>query len=139
LKNAVKTTTTVLVAVHLLVTLWHGYAHTRLGVTLSPVQDAFVLLVIVLAPLVAGLLVWTRYRRIGVWVFFLSMLGSFLFGIYHHFVAVSADHVLHLPNGSADARSAFIASAALLALVELGSTLYGALCLRPLARGGSFT
>lgn len=118
-----------LAALHLLVTLWHGYAHTRLEVTLPPEQNAFVFLVVILAPL-AGLLVWTRYLRIGVWIFSLSMLGSFLFGTYHHFVVVSADHILHLPNGSAHARSAFIASAAGLALIELVSTLYGALCLQ---------
>lgn len=119
-----------LVAVHFLVTVWHGYAHTRLAVTLPPAEDAFVYIVIVLAPIVAGILVWTRYVRVGTWAFFLSMLGAFLFGAYHHYVTVSADNVQHLPNGSEVARSAFVVSAAVLALVELGSALYGAYCLR---------
>jgi hypothetical protein len=125
-----KVAITVLVAVHFLIAVWHGQAHTSLGVTLSPGQFAFVFGVIVLAPFVAALLIWTHRLRTGTWVFFLSMVGSFLFGTYHHYVAVSADHVQHLPNGSADARSVFIASAAALALVEFGSALYGAFCLR---------
>jgi hypothetical protein len=130
LEKRAKVAITGLVGVHLLVTLWHGYAHGRLGVTLPPEQNVFVFLVVILAPLVAGLLVWTRYLRIGASVFVLSMLGSFLFGVYHHFVAVSADHVQHLPNGSAGARAAFIISAAALAFVELGAALYGAFCLQ---------
>ena len=48
-----------LVAVHLLVTMWHGQAHASLGIALSPGQNAFVAAVIVIAPIVAGLLVWT--------------------------------------------------------------------------------
>jgi len=30
--------------------------------------------------------VWTRYVLVGVWIFFLSMLGAMLFGAYHHFI-----------------------------------------------------
>ena len=118
-----------LVAVHFLITVWHGHAHTMLGVTLSAENNAFVYVVVVLAPLVAGGLVWTRHLRVGAWIFFLSMLGALLFGVYHHYIAVSADHVGHLPNGGGGAQRAFIASAAALALVELGSTLYGAVFL----------
>jgi hypothetical protein len=57
------------------------------------------------------------------------MLGSFLFGVYHHFLVVSEDHVRHLPAGSADVQSAFIVSAAALAVLELVSTVYAAFCL----------
>lgn len=124
-----KAAITFLVAVHLVVTVWHGHAHKQLAVTLPPEKDAFVLVVIVLAPIVAALLVWTRKEVVSAWVFFLSMLGSFLFGVYHHYLVVSADHVRHLPQGSAAAQSAFIMSAGALALVELVSTLFGAFSL----------
>lgn len=124
-----KVAITALVAVHFLTTVWHGQAHTRLGVTLSPEDSAFVLSVVIVAPFVAVALIWMRRLGAGTWIFFLSMLGSFLFGAYHHYVKLSADHVQHLPQGSADARSAFIASAAALAVVELGSAIYGASCL----------
>src|SRR5678815_189140 len=80
---------TALVAVHLVASLWHGNLHSQLSINLSPTQTLFVLVVILLAPIVAAALVWTRYDFSGVWVFFLSMLGSFLFGVYHHYVMVS--------------------------------------------------
>jgi hypothetical protein len=123
-----KAVLTGLIAVHLLVTVWHGRAHEALAVALSPMQNAFVFVVIVLAPILAAILVWTRYLRSGAWMFFLSMLGSLLFGAWHHYVLVSSDNVHHLPGGGSGAQSSFIQSAAVLALLELVSTLYGAFC-----------
>lgn len=119
-----------LVAVHLGITLWHGAAHRSLAVRLPAGKQAFVYIVILLAPLIAAALLWTRRVVLGTWIFFLSMLGSLLFGGYHHYVHVSPDHVAHLPAGSAGAPSSFAASAAALALVELIATAYGVFCLR---------
>jgi hypothetical protein len=126
-----------LVAIHLGVAVWHGNAHTALAIALPPEKNAFVFIVILIAPLVAAALMWTRYVVVGVWMIFLSMLGALLFGAYHHYVMVSPDNIGHLPHGSADAQSTFIASAAALALVELTSTLYGAFCLWSLVRASA--
>jgi NADPH:quinone reductase-like Zn-dependent oxidoreductase len=117
------------VAIHFAVNVWHGNAHTALAIGLRPVENAFVILVILIAPIVAASLVWTRYVRVGVWMFFLSMVGALLFGAYHHYVVVSPDNIGHLPDGAADAHATFIASAGALALLELASALYGAFCL----------
>jgi hypothetical protein len=57
------------------------------------------------------------------------MLGSFLFGAYHHYLLVSPDNIGHLPAGSPEAHSQFITSAAVIALIELAAALYGAYCL----------
>ena len=119
----------VLAAIHLAVTLWHGNAHTELGIALPPDKNVFVVVVILIAPLVAVSLVWTRHALVGLWIFFLSMLGALLFGAYHHYILVSPDNIGHLPHGSVDAQSTFIASAGALALLELASALYGAFCL----------
>ena len=119
----------ILVAIHLAVTVWHGNAHTELAIALPPLKNAFVLAVILIAPLVAAALVWTRYVLLGLWMFFLSMLGALLFGAYHHYILVSPDNIGHLPHGGANAQSTFIATAAALALLELASALYGAFCL----------
>lgn len=118
-----------LVAIHLAASLWHGGAHTQLAVTLSPEKNIFVYVVILIAPIVAAFLVWTRYLSAGLWVFFLSMLGSLLFGAYHHYVLVSPDNIGHLPDGSPESHARFITSAAAIALLELASALYGAFCL----------
>lgn len=118
-----------LVAIHLAATLWHGGAHTQLAIGLPPEKTVFVFVVILIAPTVAAGLVWTRYMTAGVWMFFLAMLGALLFGAYHHYVLVSPDNIGHLPAGSPEAHSQFIASAGVIALLELAAALYGAYCL----------
>lgn len=119
----------VLVTIHLAVALWHGKAYTELAIALPPEKNAFVLVVILIAPLVAASLVWTRHALVGLWIFFLSTLVALLFGAYHHYILVSPDNIGHLPHGSADAHSRFITSAGALALLELASAFYGAFCL----------
>jgi hypothetical protein len=126
-----------LVAIHLAVAVWHGNAHTALAIALPPEKNAFVFIVILIAPLVAASLMWTRYLLVGLWMIVLSMLGALLFGVYHHYLMVSPDNIGHLPTGSADAQSSFIASAAALALLELASALYGAYYLASLPRASA--
>lgn len=123
-----------LAALHLVVTFWHGRAHQVLSVTLPPEKRVFVFIVIIVAPLVGAALVWTRLGSAGIWIFFLSMCASFLFGVYHHYLVVSNDHVHHLPAGNPDVQSAFAASAAALAVLELVATVYAAFCLARPAR-----
>jgi hypothetical protein len=118
-----------LVTIHLAASLWHGSAHTQLAIGLPPEKNAFVYVVILIAPIVAAGLVWTRYISIGLWVFFLSMLGALLFGAYHHYVLVSPDNIAHLPGGSPESRSQFVTSAAVIALLELASALAAAFSL----------
>ena len=62
-----------LVIVHLAASLWHGNAHTHLGIELSSEQTLFIYIVIIIAPILAATLVWTRY---------VSM-GAFCLGTYH--------------------------------------------------------
>jgi hypothetical protein len=122
-------TITLLVIIHLAMTLWHGDAHTRLAIELPPEKTVFVLVVILVAPIVAAGLMWSRYVSIGLWVFVISMLGALLFGVYHHYLMVSADNVGHLPAGDAEFHSQFTSSAAIIAFLELASTLYGGIWL----------
>jgi hypothetical protein len=60
------------------------------------------------------------------------MLASLAFGVYHHYVAISPDHVAHLPASSPTAQSQFIWSAGAIAALEAIATIYGALRLRGL-------
>jgi hypothetical protein len=95
---------------------------------------AFVYGVILLAPTVAALVIWTRHAGTALLVFLVSMVGSFLFGVYHHYIAVSSDNIHHLPGGDSVARGAFIGSAAVLAVLELVSSVYAAMCVRTAMR-----
>jgi hypothetical protein len=118
-----------LVIIHLAASFWHGDAHTKLAIGLPPEKNIFVYVVILIAPVVALILIWTRYSTIGLWVLALSMVGALLFGAYHHYVMVSPDNIGHLPEGSAEAHTQFISSAAVIALLELATALYAMFCL----------
>ena len=119
---------TVAVLVHLVVNVLHGRAHGELGVGLSAFQNIYVITVILIAPLIAMLLVWTRYARLGLLVLVISMAGSLIFGVIYHYVVVSPDHVSHLPPG--DAQSVFRMTALLLAVTELFGVVAGLIGLR---------
>ena len=116
------------VLAHLIVTLFHGRAHTELAVGLSAWQQTFVMVVILVGPLIAAGLLLTRFARLGFWVLVFSMAGSLLFGLYFHYVAISPDHVAHLPPG--DAQGMFRLTAVLLALTEVFGLIVGALGLQ---------
>jgi len=89
--------TTAIVVAHLLVNIAHGLAHRELRVVLDPPASIFVIVVVLVSPLLAMALVWTTKKRLGLILLSLSMFGSFLFGLYHHFVVASQDHVRSQP------------------------------------------
>jgi hypothetical protein len=103
------------VLVNAVVLLAHDSAHRSLGILLSPWQEAFIYSVIVAGPILA-LLVLRQNEAYGYALLILSMLGSFLFGVYHHFIAVSPDHVAHLPPGGA--QCLFRVTAVLMAITQ---------------------
>ncbi len=88
---------TAIVVAHLPVSVLHGVAHRELRVGLPPSGSVFVILVVLILPLVAIALVWTVQKRLGLILLSLSMFASLLFGLYHHFLVISADHVHSQP------------------------------------------
>ena len=114
---------TALVLVHLVIITLHDGAHESLDVGLSSWQWAYVDSVIIVAPLVAGAMYWTPWRAAGAMLLGVSMVGSFAFGAYCHFIAVSPDHVSHLPEG--DAQGMFVATAILMAVFEAAIAAFG--------------
>jgi hypothetical protein len=89
--------TNAIVAAHLLVNIAHGLAHRELRVGLDPPASIFVTVVVLVSPLLAMALVWTRKKRIGLILLSLSMFGSLLFGFYHHFLVASPDRIHSQP------------------------------------------
>ena len=114
---------TVTVAVHAVVGVVHELAHRDLGIELTTAQTVFVNLVITATPVVAVLLLWSRFKRTGAILFTSAMAASLFFGLYYHYVLVSPDHVSHLPDG--DLQSAFRITALLLALLQAMGTAIG--------------
>lgn len=119
---------TVAVLAHLVVMMLHGQAHDKLSVGLSSWQNIYVLVVIAIAPLVAMVLLWTRFAYSGLLLLVVSMAASLIFGVIYHYVVVSPDHVSNLPAG--DAQGQFRMTAALLVLTELFGVVVGLLGLR---------
>ena len=104
---------------HAAVTAVHGAAHEILDVRNSVAQNFFIALVIVSAPLVAGLLLLRGLKRAGAVLLACSMAGALVFGIYNHFIAISADHVRHVASATHPTWvSVFQLTAVLIALIE---------------------
>jgi len=110
------------ILLHLLVSFVHGLAHKRAAVTLSTFGSVYVLIVITLAPLVAGLLLWTRWRRFGGLLLAASMLGSFVFGAWYHFLDAGSDNIAEVHGPW---HSTFAWTAVALAALELMGVLAG--------------
>lgn len=84
---------TTIVVIHAIVNGLHGLAHVEIPVSLSLLQSLFVGIVIFPTPIIAAVLLWTQFYRIGSWLLLGAMAGSLLFGIYNHFIVMSPDHV----------------------------------------------
>jgi hypothetical protein len=84
---------TAIVVIHGIANGLHGLAHVEIPVALSLLQSLFIGIVIFLIPIIASVLLWTQFYRIGSWLLLGSMTGSLLFGLYNHFIVMSPDHV----------------------------------------------
>lgn len=122
-----------IVLIHLIVALWHGALHLQVPVQLTDPQTAFVFIVIILLPLIGIGLLWSKWRRVGVWVIALSMLASLLFGFINHFMlSGTADYVLDIPAHAG--RYWFVVTAALLVGIETIGTIIGFMALLVIGR-----
>jgi hypothetical protein len=109
-----------IVAVHLIIAVFHGAAHSGAAVPLSPAAALFVLIVIFGGPLAGLTLTWWE-ERLGAWVIMTTMAGSLLFGLLNHFILDGVDQVSHVAG---EWQPLFGTTAVLLALTEaLGSGL----------------
>lgn len=106
-----------LIGFHFLSVVLHSAAHEILSVEATPAQLAFIVPVIIVAPLVAGLML-PRCERAGAVVLLVSMAGSFAFGLYYHFVADTIDHVAHVARLRPAFWSAMFQATAYLLLVS---------------------
>lgn len=107
---------TLLVVLHFLVVMGHGQAHLQLQIQSSIWQSIFITLVIVIGPLLAALLLWTRLARMGTIALLATMVGSLLFGVAYHFLVPGTDNAMGLHNGHWE--SVFRMTATWLALIE---------------------
>ena len=104
---------------HFAVNAAHGVAHGALAIRLTRSQELFIIVVILLAPALAAALIWKRAHRSGGLLLAASLAGALFFGVWNHYVAISPDHVSHLPATERPAwKVLFQATAILLVPVE---------------------
>ena len=112
---------TATVALHLIVSVIHGTAHSGARVFLPLAGNLFVYIVILAGPL-AGLALSVWRPQAGAALVALTMAGSFAFGVINHFIIPGSDHVAHVAR---EWRSLFATTAVLLAIIEAAGTAVG--------------
>jgi len=119
-----------IIAFHFLMVVLHSIAHEVLSVKATAAQLAFIIPVIIFAPVISGFLLPKR-EKAGAWLMAVSMTGSFFFGLYYHFIARTIDHVGHVAGLQPVFWSViFIVTAILLAVSELFGAIAGFLILQ---------
>ena len=122
MNRSTKYATAVIVA-HLLGNIVHGLTHRELHVGLAPLASIFVIVVVLVFPLIAMGLLWAAKARLGLILLSIAMFGSLLFGLYHHFLAVSRDHIHSQPSSGWG--TMFVLTAYLLLITEAIGTYVG--------------
>jgi hypothetical protein len=112
----------IIIALHFLISMVHGAAHGSLHIDVEPWQTVYILVVITIAPLLSGVLLW-RQARGGFLLLLGSMLGALIFGGYYHFIAAGIDNVASVSSHSWGL--GFRVTAVLLALTEAAGVLTG--------------
>src|ERR1044072_5668869 len=124
-----KITALVIVAIHFVVVVLHSHAHTVLPVEATSAQLAFIVPVIIVAPVVAVIML-LKFEKAGMILLTASMLGSLVFGIYYHFIADTIDHVAHVAHREPLFWSQmFLVTSYLLAITEAAGTAVGLISL----------
>lgn len=114
-----------LAAFHFLMVVLHSVAHEVLAVRATAAQLAFIVPVIIVAPVAAGFLL-PKAEMTGARLLSVSMTGSFFFGLYYHFIARTIDHVGHVATLEPAFWSAvFIVTAVLLSISEAAGAVAG--------------
>lgn len=100
-------------------------------VTLTTFGNVYVGVVITLMPVVAAVFLFTRKTKIGAVLLALSMLGSFIFGFWYHFLSQTNDNVTRVHGPW---HSTFLWTAIALAVIELIGVIAGFLIYRESAK-----
>lgn len=117
------------IAFHFVIVVLHSIAHEVLPVKATPAQLAFIVPVIIVAPVLAGFLL-SKFNTAAMVLLTASMIGSFVFGLYYHFIADTIDHVSHVAHLQPVFWSQmFQVTAYLLAISELFGAAVGSILL----------
>jgi hypothetical protein len=114
-------TAALVVMVHTVVVLFHGAAHLQLNIELSGWAKIYVVGIVAVGPIIGLSFLKASRQRTGASILFVTMIGALAFGVWNHFIAQGADHVMHLQAGPW--RFPFQVTAGLLACSELAGVV----------------
>jgi hypothetical protein len=106
---------TAIVLVHAVMVFWHLELLARLGSILTPEQVPLLASLANLIPVVAVILLWTHFPKVGGWLL-LFLAVPLAIGGYSHFLSPGADNVFRMVPG--ELTPAFRTSAVLLLILE---------------------
>ncbi|MGA7853873.1 MAG: hypothetical protein WCA15_11155 [Candidatus Acidiferrales bacterium] len=107
---------TLVVLAHAVVVLWHLELLARLGSALKPEQVPLFAILANLIPVVAVILLWADFPKVGAWLL-LFLAVPLAIGGYSHFLSPGFDNVFRMAPG--ELTLAFRVSAVLLLVLEL--------------------
>lgn len=107
---------TLVVLAHAVVVFWHLELLAWLGSALTPERVPVFATLANLIPMVAVILLWAHFPRVGAWLL-LFLAVPLAIGGYSHFLSPSSDNVFRMAPG--DLTLAFRVSAVLLLVLEL--------------------
>jgi hypothetical protein len=107
---------TLVVAVNLLLTIWHLYVLGQINPTMTRGQLIVAGCIVSLVPLTSGVLSWTPRHRLAGWLMVASLGLGFAVGSYVHFLSGGSDTVFAIAAG--EWTLPFRVSASLLVVVE---------------------
>jgi len=107
---------TLVVLAHAVVVLWHLELLARLGSALKPEQVPLFAILANLIPVVAVILLWAHFPKVGAWLL-LFLAVPLAIGGYSHFLSPGSDNVFRMAAG--ELTLAFRLSAVLLLVLEL--------------------
>jgi hypothetical protein len=107
---------TLVVLAHAVVVFWHLELLAGLGSTLTPEQVPLLASLANLIPLIAVILLWARFPKVGAWLL-LFLAVPLAIGGYSHFLSPGSDNVFRMAPG--ELTLVFRMSAVLLLVLEL--------------------
>lgn len=129
-----------IVLAHIIINVLHGIAHQQVGVSISDLQSAYVLLVTLVMPIAAAVMMFfngpKKMQRAGAWLLMVSMLGSLVFGLVYHVLLPSSDNIFTVMKDASSLDNAifFTSTAILLAIVDGLGLWLGAIAIRRLSK-----
>jgi hypothetical protein len=107
---------TLVVLAHAVVVFWHLELLAGLGSTLTPEQVPILASLANLIPLIAVILLWAHFPKVGAWLL-LFLAVPLAIGGYSHFLSPGSDNVFRMAPG--ELTLVFRMSAVLLLVLEL--------------------